>query len=92
MHRIPNVGPNASADEIAAHRNKMTTAIQAELRHAKQGTIFKPRVESAFRRVIALELRSPEREQVVKELKQGNPTVERVPNQADPTLEQCGWP
>jgi hypothetical protein len=85
VHRIPNVGPNATAEEIAAHRDKMTRAIQAERRNAKQGDIFKPEVEAAFRRIIARELTGPEREQVVQEIKQGNPKVESVPNQADPT-------
>jgi hypothetical protein len=87
VHRIPNVGPNATAEEIAAHRNKMTKGIQAERRSARQGEIFKPPVEAAFRRIIARELASSERGQVVKEIKQGNPTVENVPNQANPTSE-----
>jgi hypothetical protein len=87
VHRIPNVGPNATAQEIAAHRDKMTKGIQAERRSAKQGEIFKPRVEIAFRRIITRELAGPERQQVVKEIKQGNPTVEHVPNQADPTRD-----
>ena len=85
VHRIPNVGPNATAEEIAAHRDKMRKGIQAERKSARQGEIFKPRVETAFRRVIADELAGPEREQVVKEIKQGNPTVESVANQSDPT-------
>jgi hypothetical protein len=87
VHRIPNVGLNASAPEMAAHRDKMTRGIQAERKNAKQGEIMKPSVEAAFRRIIARELASPERAQVVKEIKQGNPTAENVPNQADPTLE-----
>ncbi len=87
VHRIPNVGPNATAEQIAAHRDKMTKGIQAERRSAKQGEIFKRRVEIAFRRIIAHELASPEREQVVKEIKQGNPKVENVPNQSDPTRD-----
>ena len=87
VHRIPNVGPNATAEQIAAHRDKMTRGIQAERKGAKPGEIFKPSVEAAFRRVIAGELAGPEREQIVKEIKQGNPTAENVPNQADPTRE-----
>ena len=89
VHRIPNVGPNATAAEIDAHRDKMAKAIQAERKSAKQGEIFKPSVEAAFRRVIAAQMASPEREQVLKEIKQGNPTVESVPNQADPTREHA---
>lgn len=87
VHRIPNVGPNATAAEIDAHRDKMTKGIQAERRGAKRGDIFRASVEAAFRRIIARELASPEREQVVKEIKQGNPKVENVPNQSDPTKE-----
>ncbi len=87
VHGIPNVSPNATAEQIAAHRDKMRKGIQAERRNAKQGEIFKPSVEAAFRRIIARELAGPEREQVVKEIKQGNPTVENVPNQANPTRE-----
>ena len=85
LRQIPRVGPNATAEEIAAHRDKMTKAIQRERRNARQGDIFKPEVEAAFRRIIARELAGPEREQVVQEIKQGNPRVESVPNQADPT-------
>jgi len=85
VHRIPSVGSNATAEEIAAHRDKMTKAIQAERRYAKQGDIFKPEVEAAFRRIIARELTGPEREQVIQAIRQGNPKVEGVPNQADPT-------
>jgi hypothetical protein len=88
VHRIPNVGPNATAEEIAAHRDKMMKAIQAERRHAKQGDIFKPEVEAAFRRIIARELAGPERKQLVQEIKQGNPKVEGVPTEADPTRLQ----
>ena len=87
VHRNPNVGMNASAAEIAAHRDKMTKGIQAERRSAKQGEIIKPSVEAAFRRIIARELAGPQGAQVVKEIKQGNPTAENVPNQANPTRE-----
>jgi hypothetical protein len=87
VHRIPTVSLSSSAEEIRAHRDKMTKGIQAERRSAKQGEILKPTVEAAFRRIIAGELAGPEHAQVVKEMKQGNPTVENVPNQADPTLE-----
>lgn len=85
VHRMPNVGPNATAEEIAAHRDKMSKAIQAERRNAKQGDIFRPEVEAAFRRIIAHELAGPEKEQVVQAIRQGNPEVESVPDQADPT-------
>ncbi|MCM2255316.1 MAG: hypothetical protein NDJ94_06550 [Vicinamibacteria bacterium] len=85
VERIPTVGPNATAEEIAAHREKMTRGIQAKRKGAKRGDIFESRVEAAIRRVIARELASPEGQQVVKEILQGNPRAERVPNQSDPT-------
>ena len=34
VHRIPTVNPNATAGEIAAHRDKMTKGIQTERRSA----------------------------------------------------------
>jgi len=85
VKRIPNVGPNATAEEIAAHRDKMTKGIQAERKGARQGDVFKPSVEAAIRRIIAREISSPEGQQMIQELKQGNPKVESVPNQRDPT-------
>src|SRR5689334_223425 len=87
VQRISNVGPNASAHEIAAHRAKMAKGIQEERRNAKQGDMFKPTVEAAFRRILDGVLAGPDRAQVVKEIKQGNPTAEKVPNQANPTRE-----
>lgn len=83
--RIPTVGPDATAEQIAAHREKMTRGIQAERKGAKRGDIFDPRVEAAIRRVIARELAGPGGQQMVKEILQGNPRAESVPNQADPT-------
>jgi len=87
VHRIPTVSLNASAQEIAAHRAKMAKGIQAERKSAKQGEIIRPSVEAAFRRIIAKEMAGPERVQVAKEIKQGNPTAENVPNQDNPTRE-----
>lgn len=83
--RIPTVGPAATAEQIAAHRDKMTRGIQAERKGAKRGDIFEPRVEAAIRRVIARELASPVGRQVVQEILQGNPRAEQVPNRSDPT-------
>lgn len=82
---IPDLGPDATALAIDTYRQTMAKAIQAERKNARQGDIFKPEVEAAFRRVLARELAGPEREQILNAIKQGNPAVESVPNQADPT-------
>lgn len=85
VKRIPNVGPDATAEQIDAHRSKMAKAIQEERKHARQGDIFRPEVEAAFRRILARELAGPERERVLNGIRQGNPAVENVPSQADPS-------
>jgi hypothetical protein len=85
VKRIPNVGPDATAEQIEAHRAKMAKAIQEERKNARQGDIFRPEVEAAFRRILARELAGPEREYVLNGIRQGNPAVEAVPTQADPT-------
>src|SRR3954469_12804533 len=56
LHRVPNVGPGATSEQIAAHRAKMAKGITEERKTAKRGEIFKPKVEAAFRRVIDKEL------------------------------------
>src|SRR4051812_32177670 len=60
LHRIPNVGPHATPEEMAAHRAKMTRAIIDERRNERPGEIFTRRVEGAFRRLFATELKKPE--------------------------------
>lgn len=87
LHRIPNVGPRASPEEIAAHRTKMTKGILDERRRAHQGEIFKPPVEAAFRRLFASELDKPEHQAWLHELLSGNPKAEGVPSQRDPSKE-----
>jgi hypothetical protein len=85
--RIPNVHPNATPEEISAHRHKMEVAIREERKGAKRGDIFKPRVEKAFRALLRRELKGPEGKAVSDEIKQGNPRVEGVPNRSNPQRE-----
>jgi hypothetical protein len=84
VKRIPSVGPGATAQQIDAHRAKMTNAIREERKHARQGDIFKPEVEAAFRRILTRELAGPARGPLLNGIRQGNPAVEAVPNQTDP--------
>lgn len=86
LERVPNVGPNATPEQIEAHRKKMTEAIRAERASARQGAIFKPPVAAAFRRIIAKEL-AEDRADIVQAVKEGNPKVEGVPDKANPTKE-----
>jgi len=92
LHRIPNVGPHASPEEMAAHRAKMTKAIIDERRHERRGEIFTPRVEAAFRRLFAAELAKPEHRDWLKELLSGNPKAEGVPRKDDPSHEEAPPP
>jgi hypothetical protein len=89
LHRIPNVGPHATPEEMAAHRAKMTKAIMDERRHARPGEIFTRQVEVAFRRLFAFELGRPEHRDWLKELLSGNPKAEGVPSPEDPTREEA---
>jgi hypothetical protein len=84
---LPPLPPGSNPDQIAAHQQAMKRAIQQARRGAKQGEMFKKPVEAAFRRIIAKERNSPEWPGELKEIKQGNPKVEGVPKQSDPTQE-----
>lgn len=85
--RIPNVHPNATPEEMTAHRQKMEKAIVEERRGATRGEIFKPKVESAFRALLTREFKGPDGPALLDEIKQGNPRVEGVPNQSNPSRE-----
>jgi hypothetical protein len=84
---LPALTPGSSPEQIASHQLAMKRAIQQARRGAKRGEMFKKPVEAAFRRIIAKERNSPEWPEEVQEIKQGNPKVEGVPKQSDPTQE-----
>ena len=92
LHRIPNVGPHASPEEIAAHRSKMTKGILDERRGAHRGEIFKPKVEAAFRQLFATELARPAHQAWLDEILSGNPKAEGVPSRSDPSKETTEKP
>lgn len=77
--RVPNVGPGATPEQIAAHRLKMEQAIREERKGAKRGEIFKPKVEAAFRYVLRREFTGPNGRALMDAVKQGNPQLETVP-------------
>jgi hypothetical protein len=87
LKTVPPVGPGATAEQIAAHQKAMTTAIREYRKGARQGDMFKPPVEAAIRRILTKELAGPEGAAVLKEIRQGNPTVEGTPKRSNPTQE-----
>jgi hypothetical protein len=87
LHRIPNVSPGATPEQIAAHRLKMETAIREERKGAKRGEIFKPKVEAAFRALLRKQFTGPGGAALLDDIKQGNPRVEGVPQKSNPRRE-----
>jgi hypothetical protein len=87
LKRIPTVTPQSTAEEIQAHRKKMTDAIRAERAAEKQGAIFKPKVAAAFKELIRKELAGPAGPAILEEMQSGNPKVEGTPTQQNPTRE-----
>lgn len=87
LKRIPTVTAHSTAEEIAAHRRKMTDAIRAERAGEKQGAIFKPKVAASFRQLLGKELTGPEGPAMLVEIRTGNPKVEGTPTKQNPTRE-----
>jgi hypothetical protein len=87
LKRVPNVTAHSTAEEIAAHRKKMTDAIRAERAAEKQGAIFKPKVARAFLELLGKEIAGSEGPAMLEEIRSGNPKVEGTPTQSNPTRE-----
>ena len=85
--KVPPVKPDATAEEIAVYQKAMTDAIIAYRKEARQGEIFEPDIERAFRRIVAREVAGPEGPAILKDLRAGNPTLEGVPQSRNPTRE-----
>ena len=88
VEAIPPLPAEATADQIAAHQKAVTLAIVRYNRNSKQGEIFEPPIEAAFRRILAEAFASPEGPAMIQEIKQGNPRLEGVPQANDPSHEQ----
>ena len=84
---VPPLPPDATAQQIATRQKAFTRAIVEYRRKARQGEIFKPEVEAAFRHVFKEIFESPEGAAIMKELHSGNPRMEGVPNSANPQQE-----
>jgi hypothetical protein len=84
---LPPVAPDSSAEQISEHQTAMTDAIRAYRKHARQGEMFKPAVEAAFRRIMAKELAGPDGRAILDGIRQGNPTIEGNPKQSNPSQE-----
>jgi hypothetical protein len=86
LKQIPPVS-RSTAEELAAHQRALTQAIVAYRQGAKRGEIFKPDVEAAVRRTLHRAFTGPDGPALIKETKQGNPSVEGNPSPRDPTKE-----
>jgi hypothetical protein len=84
---VPPLPENATAEQIATRQKALTAAILKYRKSSKKGEIFKPEIETAFRRVFKEVFEGPEGPAILKEIKQGNPKVEGVPDPKDPTKE-----
>jgi hypothetical protein len=85
--RIPMAQPTWSAQQIADRQRQLTVAIQNARREKKQGNIFKPEVEAAFRHVLTEEFKGPNGPALLNEIHSGNPKTEGVPQQRNPQSE-----
>lgn len=85
---VPAVPAEATAEQIAARQKALTLAIVRYNRKARQGDIFKPPIEAAFRRILTEAFTSPQGPAMIQSIKQGNPRLEGVPQAKDPTREQ----
>lgn len=84
---VPPLPPDATAEQIATRQRAFTRVIVEYRRKAKQGEIFKPEIETAFRRVFKEVFDGPEGPAIMNEIKAGNPRMEGVPKPANPTQE-----
>lgn len=85
--RIPPPEPTLSAQQIADRQRQLTVAIQNARREKRQGNIFKPEVEAAFRNVLKHEFAGPNGPAMLHEIHSGNPKTEGVPQQRNPRSE-----
>jgi hypothetical protein len=84
---VPPLPVDATADQVSIRQQALTAAILKYRRKAKQGEIFKPEVEAAFRNVFKEAFATPEGPGMIQEIRQGNPRVEGVPKPSDPSQE-----
>jgi hypothetical protein len=84
---VPPLPAEASAEQIAVRQKALTAAIVNYRRRARQGEIFEPEIEAAFRRLFKEAFAGPDGAGMLESIRQGNPNVEGVPSPTDPTRE-----
>ena len=84
---VPPIAVGNSAEQIGAHQQAIADVIRTLRGDAKRGEIFEPEVAEAFRHIIERAVHGPEGAEIVKEIADGNPKVEGVPKQSNPTQE-----
>lgn len=87
LARMRRVARKSTGEQVAAHQQAFTQAVMTARKGAKQGMIFRPDVETAFRSILEKELAGPQGPAMIKEIKQGNPNVEGNPVPQNPTRE-----
>jgi hypothetical protein len=87
IEKIQAPAPTSSAQQIADRQRQLTVAIQNARRDKRQGNIFKPEVETAFRHVLTEEFTGPNGPAMLNEIHSGNPKTEGVPQQRNPRNE-----
>jgi hypothetical protein len=84
---VPPIAVGNSAEQIGAHQQAIADVIRILRGDAKRGDIFESDVAEAFRRIIERAVHGPDGAEIVKEIADGNPKVEGVPKQSNPTQE-----
>ena len=85
--KIPIADSTWSSQQIADRQRQFTDAIRSARREKRQGNIFKPEVEAAFRNVLTRELTGASGPAMLNEIHSGNPKTEGVPQQGNPRNE-----
>lgn len=85
--KIPVADSTWSSAQIADRQRLFTNAIRNARREKRQGNIFEPEVEAAFRHVLTRELTGPRGQAMLNEIHSGNPKTEGVPQQRNPRSE-----
>lgn len=78
LSEVPALKPTDSPEDIAEHKRDLTHKLREARPHARQGTIFTPKVSDLFQRLLAADLQGPEAAQVRASLRRAAP-VPQVP-------------
>lgn len=87
LTHVTPVAPESTAEELSAHQRALTMAIVEYRKGEKRGEIFKHDVEAAIRRTLQRAFAGPDGQDLMNEIKQGNPKMEGNPTPRDPSKE-----